>query len=245
MLRDLIVAWPGFAVLRDGQQFVAALALTEAVGVGAGVAWLLSLARRPAVGRTPHRRPRPHVDPAAVALAVLAVLAPVVLLPGLGWGLAGRLRPVQYPPDWLVARRIIDESGQRGDVLVLPWAAYRRYAWNNREAVYDPWTKLLSRKVVSNDGLEVGTRTLTQESPASIKLNPVISSTGPLIARLRAVGVRYVVVDAGPLLTRQWVGLATQGDLAAQARLATQARLPGARVVLASRDLVVFLLPGT
>jgi hypothetical protein len=42
--------------------------------------------------------------------------------------------------------------------------------------------------------------------------------------------VRYVVVDAGPLLG------SARGDLAAAARL------PGARLVMASRDLVVFRL---
>jgi hypothetical protein len=139
---------------------------------------------------------------------------------------------VQYPADWLSAREIIDGSAQRGSVLLLPWAAYRRYPWDNGEAVYDPWNKLLSREVVSNDGLEVGTKTLTQESAASIRLNRIVSASGPLTEGLRAAGVRYVVVDAGPLLT------------APPASLATRARLPGAQVVVASRDLVVFLLPG-
>ena len=44
-LRELISAWAGFAVLRDGQQYVAALALVEAIGLGAGVAWVLRDAR--------------------------------------------------------------------------------------------------------------------------------------------------------------------------------------------------------
>ncbi len=144
---------------------------------------------------------------------------------------------MQYPADWLAARQIIDSSAQRGSVLLLPWAAYRRYPWDNGEAVYDPWNKLLSREVISNDGLEVGTMTLTQESAASIRLNRIVSASGPLTERLRAAGVRYVIVDAGPLLTAPPV------SPAAQASLATRARLPGAQVVLASRDLMVFLLP--
>jgi hypothetical protein len=238
MLYGLITAWPGFAVLRDGQQFVAALALLEAIGLGAGTARLLGRAQPPASHGTTPRVGRQQAHPAAVALAVLAMIAPVVLLPGLAWGLGGRLRPVQYPADWLAARQIIDSSAQRGSVLLLPWAAYRRYHWDNGEAVYDPWGKLLSREVVSNDGLEVGTQTLTQESAASIRLNRIVSASGPLTGRLRAAGVRYVVVDAGPLLT------APSASLAAKAALATRARLPGAQVVLASHDLVVFLLAG-
>ena len=75
-------------------------------------------------------------------------------------------------------------------------------------------------------------QTVGQESAASIRLNRVIAQPGPLTGKLRAAGVRYVVVDAGPAARR-----ARATDLAAAARL------PGARLVMASRDLVVFLLP--
>jgi len=239
MLHGLIAFWSGFAVLRDYQQFVAALALVEAIGLGAGAARLLGrdqhLSTRPTTPQPGRQRP----ETAAVVLALLAIMAPLILLPGLAWGLAGRLRPVQYPVDWLAARQIIDKSPQRGSVLLLPWGAYRRYPWDKGEAVYDPWNKLLSREVISNDGLEVGTKALAQESPDSIRLNRIVSASGSITGPLRAAGVRFVVVDAGPLLAAQPVTRAGQSGFAAQARL------PGARVMLASRDLVVFLLPGT
>jgi hypothetical protein len=223
-LQDLVAAWSGFGVLRDGQQFVAALALTEAIGLGALIAWVV----RRAVRGSDQKR----TEPTALALAVLALLAPVVLLPGMAWGMAGRMKPVTYPADWLTARQIIDSEARPGSVLVLPWGAYRRYPWNHGEAVYDPWNKLLSREVVSNDGLEVNQTTLTQESAAAILMNRLLATPGPLTWRLRTAGVRYVVVDTGPVLQ------ASQGT--AQADL----RLPGARVLLASRDLLLFELPG-
>jgi hypothetical protein len=225
VLRDLVAVSPGFAILRDGQQFVAALGLTEAIGFGAAVAWLLDRRRS---ARRSYR-----AEPAAVALGVMALLAPLLMLPGLAWGVAGRLRPAEYPADWLMARQVIDGSTQPGSVLLLPWAAYRRYPWNHGEAVYDPWNKLLSREVISNDGLQVGHQTLAQESAASIRLNRIVTAAGPLTAKLRSAGVRYVVVDAGPLLQET------------RASLTRQARLPGARIVLDSRDLVVFELPGS
>jgi hypothetical protein len=237
-LRGLISAWPGFAVLRDGQQFLAPLALAEAIGLGALVAWVLAAAARgrdaaTASGRdaaTASGRDGPAARQAGAALAVMAVLAPVVLLPGLAWGLAGRLRPVSYPADWARARQVIDGDPARGSVLLLPWAAYRRYPWNGGEAVYDPWTLLLGREVISNDGLQVGNLVLAQESADSIRLNRIVTGPGPLTRPLLRAGVRYVVVDAGPLLGRAGPGLAAR------------ARLPGARVVLAGRDLVVFRL---
>ncbi len=238
VLRYLVTVSPGFAILRDGQQFVAALALTEAVGLGAALAWLLH--RSADSWGQPRDRPRrgapagrQRTEPATAVIGVLAVIAPVLLLPGMAWGLAGRIRPVQYPADWMAARTIMDSDRRPGNVLVLPWAAYRRYPWNNGEAVYDPWNKLLAREVISNDGLQVGSQTLSQESPASIRLNRIVTSAGPLTSRLLDAGVVYVVVDAGPLLH------------APRADLAGQARLPGARVIVDSPDLVLFELPGS
>jgi hypothetical protein len=236
VLRELVTASAGFAVLRDGQQFVAALALTEAVGLGAGVAWLLERRAEPgARPAEPAEAAAPagqgRTESAAAIVAVLAMIAPLLLLPGMAWGVAGRIRPVQYPADWMTARTIMDGNQRPGSVLLLPWAAYRRYPWNHGEAVYDPWNELLSREVISNDGLQVGQQTLSQESAASIRLNRIVTSAGPLTSRLRAAGVLYVVVDAGPLLH------------APRAALPGQARIPGARVVLSSQDLVVFELP--
>jgi hypothetical protein len=220
-LRDLVTAWAGFATARDGQQFLAPLALAEAVGLGALVAWIATGAARQA-------------SRATAALAAMAVLAPVVLLPGMAWGLGGRLRPVAYPADWLRARQVIDSGPARGTVLLLPWAAYRRYPWNGDEAVYDPWSRLLGREVISNDGLQVGNLVLGQESADSIRLNRIVTARGPLTRALRSAGVLYVVVDAGPLLAQP-----------AGPGLAARARLPGARLVMAGRDLAVFRLPAT
>ena len=231
LLTHLVRLSPGFAVLRDGQQFVAALALLEATGVGVALAWLLSRVARTAGAASGTAR-SPRSDPAALALTVIALLAPVLLLPGLAWGEAGRLRPVQYPADWLAAQRIVDSARAPGNVLLLPWAAYRRYPWNHGEAVYDPWNKLLSREVISNDGLQVGDQELSQESAAAIRMNAILARPGPLTGTLRADGVRFVIIDAGPLL-REPAGL-----------VAGRARLPGAWSLVVSRDLVVLELPG-
>jgi hypothetical protein len=231
-LRDLVTAWPGFAVLRDGQKFLAPLALAEAIGLGALAA---GVSRSVGARAASERRPD-HL--AGAALAVMAVLAPVVLLPGMAWGMAGRLRPTEYPADWLRARQVIDGDPARGSVLLLPWATYRSYPWNRGQTVFDPWARFTGREIISNDGLAVGDLTLAQESADSIRLNRVVTSPGPLTRALSASGVRYVVVDAGPLLAR--TGTLAGRDARA---LAAQARVPGARLVIASRDLLLFRIP--
>ena len=164
------------------------------------------------------------LDRPGVALGVLALLAPVLLLPGLAWGAAGRLRPAWYPAGWLAAARVIDASPARGAVLLLPWETYRRPAWNHGEAMFDPWSKLLSRPVIWNDGTRVGDVGLAPDDPRARRLDGVIRGGGPLTAALGAAGVRFVVDDAdGP---------------------GPGARLPGAVVLVDQPGLTVYRLPG-
>jgi hypothetical protein len=234
LLRAMIGFWPGFAVLRDGQQFVAPLALAEAAGAGLAVAWLMRL-----------RQPSGLKD-LRYLLGAVAVLAPVVLLPGLAWGAGGRLRPVQYPADWLVARRVIDDGRAPGSALLLPWAAYRRFGWNDGEAVLDPWPRLLSRQVIWNDGVQVGPVTIPPEDPQALALNGVISSGAPLTHRLQAAGVRYVIVDAGFRSASSSASSSAPSSgpsAAAPGGYPFRSRLPGCRVVLAGPGLVVYQVP--
>ncbi len=169
LLRAATSLWPGFSVLRDGQQFVAPLALAEAVGFGLAVGWAIRPRPRPSGGRAaqhagPARAGQP--DRLGLAIGVAAVLIPVLLLPGLAWGAAGRLRPVWYPASWLAAARLINDSPARGAALVLPWTAYRRPAWNHQQTLLDPWPRLLGRAVLWNDGGQVGRIKLSPDDPA-------------------------------------------------------------------------------
>lgn len=226
LLRAAIGVWPGFAILRDGQQFIAPLALAEAVGFGLTVAWSMhpgsfGVKKRARPAAVPHRAAAPW-DAPGLALGIIALLAPVLLLPGLAWGAAGRLRPVSYPSGWLAAARLIDASRAPGDVLLLPWATYRTLPWNHGEVMLDPWSRLVSRPVIWNDGTRVGDLAMAPDDPRARRLDGVIGSGGPLTAGLRAAGVRFVVVDAGPSM---------------------QARLPGSVAVYHHPDLAVYEIP--
>jgi hypothetical protein len=253
LLRSLIAAWPGVAILRDAQQFVAPLALAEAVGFGLVVTAALNpgpLARtaprhpgpfspiagnpeRPARADTARARygvPQPErparASAAGIVLAVIALLAPVLLLPGLAWGAAGRLQPAWYPAAWLAAARTLDASPAPGSVLLLPWATYRRPPWNHGEVVLDPWTRLLSRTLIWNDGTQVGDVALAPDDPRARALASAIAAGGPLTATLRAAGIRFVLDDPdgpGPQVAR---------------------RLPGSVVVIDLPGLTVYQLPG-
>ena len=223
LLRALGTLWPGFAVLRDGQQFTAPLALAGALGAGLLVAW----AARPRASRAATgSRAVSGSRAAGLVIAVALLLAPVLLLPGLAWGAAGRLRPVWYPASWLNVARLIDGSHPAGKVLLLPWAAYRRPAWNGGRTLLDPWPRLLARRVIWNDGPLVGKVQMLPDDPAARRLGRVIAAAGPLTPALSAAGVRFVIVDAGPG-TAGYAG-----------------RLSGCTVAAAAPGLVVYRVPG-
>jgi len=222
--RDLLRSVPIVSVLRDGQQFTAPLALAEATGFGVAVSWIVT-PRSFWLREARHERPA-GADAAGALLGVFALLAPVVLLPGLAWGAAGWLRPEWYPAGWLAAARTVDDSPARGDVLLLPWVADRTPYWNHGEVMLDPWPRLLSRPVIWNDGTQVGSVALLPDDPRARQLDAVIDGSGPLTAALSAAGVRFVLDDAdGTSVTR--IG----------------ARLPGATVVINQPDLVIYELP--
>jgi hypothetical protein len=200
LLRAAMAAWPGLAVLRDGQQFAAPLALAEAAGFGLIVAWALHpRSLRAARPQTQAADPKKRAaDPQGKAIGLTALVAPALLLPGLAWGAGGRLHPVWYPAGWLAAARVIDAAPVPGDVLLLPWAADRRPSWNGGEAMLDAWPRLLSRPVIWNDGTQVGDVRLAPDDPRARRLDTIVGGQGPLSAALRAAGVRFVLVDAGP-----------------------------------------------
>jgi len=222
LLMNMIGAWPGFAVLRDGQQFVGPLALAEALGLGL------------AAGRWITRTSAGWGRDLSWLAATMAMIAPVVLLPGLAFGAAGRLRSVEYPADWLAARHLIDHNRVRGSVLVLPWAAYRRFGWNHGEAMLDPWPRLLALPVIWNDSVTVGNLTIPPESPQALELTGPINSGAPLTMTLLRAGVRFVVVDSAP-------GPSAPGSRAVPYPYLS--RLPGCRVVFSVPGLVVYQLP--
>jgi hypothetical protein len=213
--RTLIAWWPGFGPLRDGQAYLAPLALLVAAGFGL----LAARVTAPARGR----RPAP-VWP----VAVVVLLAPVLVLPGAAWGAFGRLDAVPYPAEWRRVQALVNDDPAPGALLSLPWGAHRAFAWNGGRVTLDPAVKMFARRVLWNDALTVGLPgggelRVAGEDPEARAIGALLAGDGPVTAALRARGVRYVLIS-GPDRNR------------------FQSRLPGGTVVHAGPELTLVRL---
>jgi hypothetical protein len=185
-LVDLAVAHlPGGGLVRDAQKFVAPLALVEAVAFGLGVERLLAA---PWGGTAEQARRLRRVAAAGL------VAAPVLLLPALAWGAAGRLAAGDYPPAFTAARAAMAADPVPGAVLVLPWHLYMAHGWNGDRVVLDPAQRWFTRRAVGNDDLELVGLTVPGEDPYSARLGPLVGGSAPLAPSLPSLGVRYVLL---------------------------------------------------
>jgi hypothetical protein len=212
-----VVSLPGGGLVRDAQKFVAPLAVVEAVAFGLGVERLLAAHW----GGTAEQAGRLR---RVVAAGLVA--APVLLLPALAWGAAGRLAAVDYPPAFAEARRAMAADPVPGAVLVLPWHLYMAHPWNGDRVVLDPAQRWFTRRAAGNDDLELAGLTVPGEDPWSARLGPLVRGTAPLAPALPPAGVRYVLLfKAG-----DWRGY--------------RPRLQGSTPVVDGPELALYRVPG-
>ncbi|WP_422737372.1 hypothetical protein ACN263_28930 [Micromonospora sp. WMMD729] len=166
---------PLAGAVRDGTRLLAPLALVQAVGLGMVVEWLVAVGLRP--------------------LAPLVLVAPVLLLPGLAWGLGGQLETVRYPPEWSAVRAVVNRDPAGGALVSLPWASFRAYGWAGQVPVLDPAPRAFRRPVIADQDVLVGRERIRGESPAADRVARVLAAPGDPVAELRRLGVRYVLIQ--------------------------------------------------
>jgi hypothetical protein len=181
LLEVAVATVPGAGLLRDGQKWAAWWALALAVGAGLGVRLLVEQVRA-------------RLGPvAAGTLAVAVLLLPVAALPDLAWGVGGRLQPVAYPADWQRVRATLAADRHPGDVLVLPFGAYRAFGWNGSRPQLDPAPRWLTRPTVTDDTLLVNGRPVAGEDRRAREAGAAAGDP----ARLAALGIGWVLVERG------------------------------------------------
>ena len=185
-LDDVARVLPVAGIVRDSHRYLGPLALAIAVGIASVAQWLWES--------------RGSLRDGLRIVAALVVIAPLVALPSLAWGLAGTWRPVSYPDEWFAVRPLVPE----GRTVVLPWAGgYRGFAWNARHAALDPAPRFFPGDVIIDDRLLVGAKVVVSEDPLLRRIRHALDSEDPTTA-LRRLGVGSVLVekDTGPVGVR-------------------------------------------
>ncbi|MER7301640.1 hypothetical protein ABTX24_18415 [Nocardioides sp. NPDC127514] len=217
-LDDLAQVIPGLALMRDSSRLLPLclplIVLTAAAGVDALRDRLRGTAPRWA---------------AAVALA----LAPIAVLPA-AWGLAGGIGTADYPTSWQRAGATLAEETAPGDVLVLPWSAYRAPAWNEHRPVLDPLPRMLPRASVTDGDLVIGRTEIAGEDPRATAAAEALAAPDPeaRASELSRLGIGYVITDRTAGEAPQVAGetVHDSGDLLLQ-RLPGEATRPAAYTI--------------
>ena len=170
---------PALGLIRDSHRYLGPAVLALLPGMAAAVGW--------AQGRALNRHGAMHV------VALLLVVAPVLCLPSLAWGMNGDLRPVAYPREWSQVR---DELPS-GRTVVLPWrGGYRGFVWNDRRAALDPAPRFFPGDVLIDDRSYLVEATIESEDPQLRGIGRALDSSDPAAA-LRRLGVRSVLREKG------------------------------------------------
>ena len=173
---------PAGGLIRDGTRWLCLLVPLEAVAFGAGVHTILY---------------RAEFTAWEVPVMVFALVLPIAAMPDLAWGVGGRLEPATYPTAWVDARRVIEASTVRGDIVVLPFSSYRKPAWNHDTSVLDPAGRYFDRPTVTNDDLVVSGRTIAGEDPRAARIQRVLRSSNARRGLARqGIGIVVVETDA-------------------------------------------------
>ena len=212
LVARIVADVPAGGLIRDGTRWLGLLVPLEAVAFGAGAHTILY---------------RAEFTAWEVPVIVFALALPIAALPDMAWGVGGRLEPATYPAAWTDARRVVEASTVRGDVLVLPFSSYRKPSWNHDTSVLDPAGRFFDRTTVTNDDLVVSGRTIAGEDPRAARIQNV----------LRGKDVRRG-------LARQGIGLVVVEADAPGARTALR-QVRGARELnVIGTSLRVFVIPG-
>ncbi|HUO39368.1 MAG TPA: hypothetical protein VMU34_16700 [Mycobacterium sp.] len=171
----IVHALPGFAVVRDGQKWVA-LAMPGYTVAGAG-----------AVATLRRWMPAPAAA-AGLCVALIAVLA------DLGWGVSGGVVSVRYPPGWAAVAAAINADPR--PVAVLPADVMRRFAWAGPAPVLDPLPRWVRARVLSSGDLTISGRVVPGEGARARAVQQLLlDGTDP--QTLTRAGIGWIVVESG------------------------------------------------
>jgi hypothetical protein len=209
LLRWVVGEVPGGGLLRDSQKFLAPYVVLVVASFAASVHRLVRFSARAGAEM-------------AAAVAIVAVVVPVFLLPDATRTVWPTVEPTRYPSAF---REVADVVDGEGPVVTLPWRSYRLFDWGSGLVSSDPAVRWFDTEVVVDDDLALGTGVVVRgESARAQRVAAALDSSRPADA-LADVGIRWVLV---------YLDDPAVGDL----------DLSGLDLVVADDDLALYAVPG-
>lgn len=169
---------PGAGLLRDSQKLLAPYVVLACAALGATAHVVVRALAR-------------HGVEVVFAVVLVAAPLPLLLLPDGAMTTWDTVDPVTYPAGF---DRVADElEGEKGDLAVLPWRAYRGFSWGNGLASSDPALRWFDRTVLVSDDLQVGDTLVRGESVRGGALGEALAS-GSVADALVSSGVTWALV---------------------------------------------------
>lgn len=176
----VVTGLPGGGALRDSHKLLSLWVVVGATGLG--------VVSHEARTRLP--------EGVLIPVAGLLVGLPLVLSPQMAWGLGGRLDAVVVPAGYLSDVDALAEL-PAGDVGLLPWSQYRRYAWNADRVSLTLAPRVIDRVVVYDDSLPLRSGSVPGESARAAEVSGRIAAGASPEQAVAAAGVRYVAAELG------------------------------------------------
>ncbi|WWW23589.1 hypothetical protein V7968_05975 [Nocardia vulneris] len=195
LLEWLVAHVPGTGLLRDTQKYVALAMPAYALCAAASCTLLAARFHATASAAAP-RVATPHpARSRALTRTVAAVFIVALMLPllDLAWGVGGALRPVHYPAGW---REVGERMDGPGDVAVLPGGMFRKFRYSGTVPVLDPAPRMLPRDVLQTGELPVRGRTVAGEGTRARTVEGLLLHGGSA-AELAGQGVGWVLLERG------------------------------------------------
>ncbi len=166
---------PGTGLFRDTQKYLALAMPFAALATAAVAGWLRAWV------------------PTGFAVAGIALLL-VAPLPDLAWGVGGKLRPIQYPPDYAAVIALVDP----GDRTVAVWPAtpMRHFPWNNSPSL-SPLPRMLDATVLMSGQLTVDDDLLDAPAVQTRAVVAVLENGGDP-QQLADLGIDMVITENSP-----------------------------------------------
>ncbi len=180
---------PYFNGFRDTHRFVMLLALSYAYLGGLGILELVKYG---------HHQKQFLLKWTMVALVGLSILSPLLSSFSI-FGLNGKVKATNYPPEWYEVKHYLDKQEGDYNVLFLPWHGWFDIKWINNEdkRLGNPARHFFGKSIICGDNIEIGDTYSQNSNPVSkyveflLRNQEQIENKGELLAPLN---IKYIIL---------------------------------------------------